>query len=153
MKNILTNVAILYFIRLGSLFLLYPIEGLVSRFFLNTDIYQIRYFTFLSIWYYFITGVIYALIWAFCFYFFCNFISNKIHIKLKVTIVSILIFVFETLLKYQHDIIKNKTFFNKELFEIDFFQYLIGQIIVFFIFLYLYIGIGIKIVKRPTMLP
>jgi hypothetical protein len=73
--------------------------------------------------------------------------------KLKIGILAFGIFILETLLKNFHHIIENQTFFSREMFEVDFFQYLIGQIMIFFTFLYLYIAFGRKIIKRPTILP
>jgi hypothetical protein len=66
MNNIFINTTVIYLLRLSSLLLLYPIEGTMSKYYFKTDIYQIKYFTFLSVWYYFISNLVYALIWTGC---------------------------------------------------------------------------------------
>jgi hypothetical protein len=153
MKNILLNIAILYLLRLTSLFFIYPVNGIISKYLLNNDVYQIKYFTFLSIWYFSIASLIYGIIWAICFYLCCYLIRNKMNLIGKISIISFLIFISETFFKYHHYIINNKTFFSDKLFEVDFYQYLIGQIMTFLTFLYLYVVVGSKIIKRPTILP
>ena len=153
MKNILLNTAILYLLRFTALFIVFPIEGIVSKYLLNNDIYQYRYFTVFKFLFFFLGSLIFALIWAMCFYIGCNLLKHTMNAKLKIGILAFGIFILETLLKNFHYIIENKTFFSREMFQVDFFQYLIGQIMIFFTFRYLYIVFGKKIIKRPTILP
>jgi hypothetical protein len=153
MKNILLNTAILYLLRFTALFIVFPIEGIVSKYLLNNDKYAVKYFSVWILWIFFLSSLIYALIWAMCFYIGCNLLKHTMNAKLKIGILAFGIFILETLLNNHHEIIYNKTFFSREMFQVDFFQYLIGQIMIFFTFRYLYIVFGKKIIKRPTILP
>lgn len=153
MKNILLNTAILYLLRFTALFIVFPIVGVVSKYLLNNDIYQYSYFSVFSLWIFFLSSLIYAIIWAICFYIGCNLFKHTMNAKLKIGILSFGIFILETLLNNLHHIFYNKTFFFREMFQVIFFQYLIGQIMIFFTFLYLYTVIGRRIIKRPTILP
>jgi hypothetical protein len=153
MKNILLNTAILYLLRFTALFIAFPIEGVVSKYLLNNDKYAIEYFSVFTLWFFFLGSLIYAIIWAIFFYIGCNLFKQTMNAKLKIGILSFLIFILETLLNNLHHIFYNKTFFSREMFQVDFFQYLIGQIMIFFTFLYLYIAFGRRIIKRPTILP
>ena len=153
MKNISKNITIVYLLRFISLLIAYPFIGIIAKYLFHNGIYQIEYFTTLSIWYFFITSLVYALIWAICFYLGSNLILTKMRTKVKIGIISLLIFIVETFIENQHEILKNKTFFNVEIFKTDFLQYLIGQIFTFFIFLYLYCTLARSIIKRTSTLP
>lgn len=153
MKNILLNTAILYLLRFTALFIAFPFEGVVSKYLLNNDKYAIEYFSVFTLWFFFLSSLIYAIIWAIFFYIGCNLLKHTMNAKLKIGILAFGIFILETLLKNFHYIIENQTFFSREMFQVDFFQYLIGQIMIFFTFRYLYIVFGKKIIKRPTILP
>jgi hypothetical protein len=137
MKNILLNTALLYLLRFTALFIVFPIEGVVSKYLLNNDKYAIEYFSVFTLWFFFLSSLIYAIIWAICFYIGCNLFKHTMNAKLKIGILSFLIFILETLLNNLHHIFYNKTFFFREMFQVIFFQYLIGQIMIFFTFLYL----------------
>lgn len=153
MKNILLNTAILYLLRFTDLFIVFPIEGIVSKYLLNNDKYAIEYFSVFTLWFFFLSSLIYALIWAILFYIGCNLFKHTMNAKLKIGILAFGIFILETSLNNLHHIFYNKTFFSREMLQVDFFQYLIGQIMIFFTFLYLYTVLGRKMIKRPTILP
>lgn len=153
MKKIVQNAFAVYFLRLTALLFVYPVSGGISKYILKNDIYQIKLFTFLSFWYYSIAQVIYSAFWTLLFYIGSRLIKPNLGAISKVCIVSFAIFLVETFLTYQHDILKNKTFFSVKIFEASFYGYVINQILAFFAFLYLYNSPGKEMIKRPSVLP
>jgi hypothetical protein len=153
MKALTFNFTAIYLMRLFALLAAYPFYAFVGKYLLKNDIYQIKYFTFGSIWFYFIAQTVIAAMWTSLFYFLCILFVGRTNKYIRMFLLCTIISVVEIIAKYNREIFFNKTFFLDDVHSVDFLLYLIFQIFLLPIFGCIYFSIGSRIIKRPTMLP
>jgi hypothetical protein len=153
MKTIFYNYISIYLLRLITSLAVYPAWSLIGKHLLKNDIYQYKFFTFGSIWFYFIYQIAMSAIWAVCFYLISTLMNVKMKITNKLAMICITLLILEILVAYQHEIIKNRTFFANEIYSVDFIQNQVGNLLNILIFIYFYTLLNAKIIKRPSTLP
>jgi hypothetical protein len=153
MKAIFKNIITVYFLRLAASLLTYPIISAIGRYCIKDDIRHFEYFNLGPIWFYFIYQVVVSLIWAICFYIISILMSFKIELIYKLILLCMVLSFIETVVEYQHEIIKNKTFFLVEIHSVHFIRQQIVNFPIIILFICLYTLLHNKMIKRPTILP
>jgi|GEM_PF-5231533 len=153
MKTIFQNITAVFLLRLIASLAIYPIYSFIGKYLLKNDIYQTKYFTAGSIWFYFIYQIVLSAIWAVCFYLISTLMNFKMRMTNKVVIVCVALLALEISIVYQHEIFKNRTFFSNEIYTVNFIQNQIGNLFIIAAFVYLYTVFNAKIIKLPSRLP
>lgn len=151
-KKIACNYFIIFIMRFFSSIIAYPCYAGFGKFILHNDIYQIKYFTVGSFWYYLIYQFSMGSIWSFFFYLLFGISNLKVKKTNSIALFFIILLIFELIFSNLREI-KNNNFYSCDFVMEGVLQTAFNYLILYFIFTYMYSNFGEKIILRPTSLP